>query len=153
MFSKTAETANYTLVFVPLNERCWDRALSLPLEFRSPSWPTNGHHDPGARGHFCLCDSAQGVDWLRGDLLGGERPKGTNTKVLVEIVRRICRDIVASTDRQEETLSAALLICCPAKKRITQDPSASTSSDNANLSEMSFGIVREFRFSGGMRVS
>ena len=125
----------------------------MPLEFRSSSWPTNGHHDLGARGHFCPCDSVQGVDWLRGNLLGGERPKGTNTKVLVEISRPICRDIVGSTDRLEETQSAALLMCCPDKKRIAQDPSASASSDNADLSEMSFGIVREFRFSGGVRVS
>ena len=83
----------------------------------------------------------------------GEEPKGTNTKVLVEIARRICRDMVGSTDRPEETLSAALLMCCLAKKRIAQDPSASTYPDNADLSEMPFGIVREFRFSGGVRVS
>ena len=83
----------------------------------------------------------------------GERPKGTNTKVLVEISRPICRDIVGSTDRLEETQSAALLMCCPDKKRIAQDASASASPDNADLSEMSFGIVREIRFSGGVRVS
>ena len=37
--------------------------------------------------------------------------RDTNTKVLVAIAQRICRDIVASTDRLEETLSAALLMC------------------------------------------
>jgi len=97
MFSKTIGTAYCTLVLVPVNERCWDRALRLPLEFSSPSWPTNGHHDLGARGHFCLCDSAQGVDRLRGD-----EPKDTNTKVLMEIARLISRGIVASTGRLEE---------------------------------------------------
>lgn len=51
----------------------------------------------------------------QGDLWGAEAPKGTNTKVLVEVGRRICRDIVVSTGRLEETLSAELLMCCPDK--------------------------------------
>jgi len=38
MFSKTIETVYYTLVSVPRNEKCGDRALSLPLEFRDRSW-------------------------------------------------------------------------------------------------------------------
>ena len=48
----------------------------------------------------------------------GEPARKTNTKVLVEIVQRICRDMVASTDRLEETLSAALLMCCPDQRGI-----------------------------------
>ena len=77
---------------------------------------------------------------------GAEAPKGTNTKVLVEIARRICRDMVASTDRPEETLSAALFMSDPNKKRIAQEPSASTSSDNANPSEMFAALPVDFAF-------